>query len=252
MEIDVADALRTGVRRTFARNGLLLVGIVYVLSVVPALFGPTRASPPAGVGGGTGLPVAAPPEPVIAVSATVASGIAAAFGLLSLITTVGALRIFLGEETERLPSEAFTRRIGVVLLNLVVGGLVFGLVVSVGLFLLIVPGVFLLVSLAFWSVAVVHEDANFVDGLRRSWELTGGHRLRIFLVGLVVVVVSVLVGAVFGVLDLVLGGVARPAGIVVGQLGGAVTSVFGVAVLAATYRQLTGRGTTDTIGGLAG
>jgi hypothetical protein len=252
MEIDVADAIRTGVRRTFARNGLLLVGIVYVLSVVPALFGPARTGPPAGVPGGSDLPIAVTPEPVIPVSATVAAGIAAAFGLLSLIVTVGALRIFLGEETERLPPEAFTRRIGIVLVNVVVGGLVFGLVVGVGFLLLIVPGIFLLVSLVFWTVAVVHEDANFVDGFRRSWELTGGHRLRIFLVGLVLVAVSVLVGIVFGLLDLALSALARPLGIVVGQLGGAVTSVFDAAVLAATYRQLTGRGTTDTIGGLAG
>lgn len=240
MAVDIEGVIAEGTRRTVARNGLLLVGIVYVLGVLSGLFGPRRpAAPPGGFPAGE-MPMAAAPEPVIPVSPVVAAVISLGFALLSAVVTIGGLRTFLTDETERLPSGVFTRRLGWVLVNVVVGGVVFGLAVAVGLVLLVLPGLFLMVTLAFWAVIVVDRDTSFVEGFRRSWRLTSGHRLRLFLLGLVVVVVVFLVNVLFELASAVLGAVVALLGVLVGQVGGAFTTVFVWATLAAAYRQLDG------------
>lgn len=251
MSLDIGNALSRGARRTVARNGLVLVGVVYVLGVISGLFGPRRpADPPGGLPGGTDLPMSAAPEPVIPVSPPVAAVVGLVFALLSAVLAVGALRVFLTDERERLPAEAFTRRIGWVLPNVVVGGIVFGVAVAVGLLLLVVPGVFLLVVLAFWAVVVVDEDVSFVTGFRRSWRLTSGRRLRLFLLGVVVLVAVLVVNLVFGAVGAAVGVVAPALGVAVGQVGNAVTTVFVWATLAVAYRQV--GGPADPAGGFGG
>jgi hypothetical protein len=251
MTVDIGDVLSRAVRRTVARNGLVLVAIVYVLGVISGLFGPRRpptAPGPGGLPGGAEMPMGGGVEPVIPVSPLVAAVIGVVFALLSLFLTIGAFRIFLTDERQSLPTEAFTRRIGWVLLNVVVGGVVFGVAVAIGLVLLIVPGIFLMVALAFWTVVVVDEDASFVRGFRRSWELTSGRRLRLFLLGLVVLVIGFVVNLIFGAVGGMLGFFVPVLGVVVGQIGGAFTTVFTWAALAAAYRQLPG--TADVAGGV--
>lgn len=251
MALDIGDALSRGVRRTVARNGLVLVGIVYALGVVSGLFGPRRpptAPEPGGLPGGTDLPMTAAPDPVIPVSPVVAAVVGLVFALLSAALTVGALRIFLTDERRRLPAEAFTRRLGWTLLNVVVGGVVFGIAVGIGLLLLIVPGIFLMVALAFWTVIVVDDGASFVEGFRRSWRLTSGRRLRLFLLGLAVFVAVLVVNLVFGFVGGLLGFLVPVLGLLVGQVGSAFTTVFVWATLAAAYRQLAG--TADPAGGM--
>jgi hypothetical protein len=70
--------------------------------------------------------------------------------------------------------------------------------------------------------------------MRSSWALTRGHRLRLFGLGVAVVVVELVVSAVFGVGGLVDGVV----GVVLVQFGSALTTVFTLATLAAAYDQL--------------
>lgn len=81
-----------------------------------------------------------------------------------------------------------------------------------------------------------------------SWGLTRGHRLRLFLLGVAVVVIAIVVSALFGVAGIV-GGVI---GTVIAQIGSALTTVFTLGTLAAAYEQLVtlpteeSTGTTDT------
>ncbi|MFB6281291.1 MAG: hypothetical protein ABEH40_04675 [Haloferacaceae archaeon] len=252
MTLDIGDVLSRAARRTVARNGLILVGIVYVLGVLSGLFGPRRpdAAPgPGGLPAGTDLPTAAAPDPVIPVSPAVAAVVGLVFALLTATVSIGAFRVFLTDERERLPAEAFTRRLAWTLLNVVVGGVVFGIAVGVGLLLLVVPGVFLAVALAFWAVIVVDEGVSFVAGFRRSWRFTGGHRLRLFLLGLVVFVAVLVTNLVFGAVGGLVGFFLPALGVLVGQIGSAFTTVFVWATLAAAYRDL--GGAADPAGGMA-
>lgn len=136
-------------------------------------------------------------------------------GLISLILagplTVGlyviALRLLRGEPTELgdllAGFQDFGRAVGVYLL--------YGLFVFVGLLLLVVPGFIAAVSL--WpALFLVADDAEggIMDQLRRAWEMTGGHRMRLFglmlvlallvFTGLLVLFVGVLFAGAFATL----------------------------------------------------
>ncbi len=74
---------------------------------------------------------------------------------------------------------------------MLVASILVSLAVSLGFLLCIVPGVILALGLGLYSYAVVDEGLSGVDALKRSWELTLGHKLNLFLFGLIGVLVSI-------------------------------------------------------------
>lgn len=64
------------------------------------------------------------------------------------------------------------------------GQLLYGLVVMVGFCALIVPGIMATIGLILWPYAMVVEGHGPVDALKRSWQLTDGAKLPMFLFGL--------------------------------------------------------------------
>jgi hypothetical protein len=244
MPINIETALRRGLSRTVARNGLLLAAVLYVVSTVNAIVGlgvqrwvANRGVLPMGVPFSGGMDADVSREVGVALFAippAVGAVVSLLAGLATIVLTIGALRTFVSDETERLPSEHFTQNMVWPGLNFLVGTILFGILVALGFVFLVVPGVFLLVALAFWTVYVAVEDENFVAGMQDSWGLTRGHRLRLFLLGVAVAVVAIVVSAVFGVAGIV-GGVV---GVAIVQVGSALTTVFTLATLAAAYEQL--------------
>jgi len=251
MSVDISGLVAEGFDRTVSRNGLLLVAIFYLVGVPNAV---VTADLRRGLAGGTATSPATVPTPgltpaaELGLSVAVAGLLALALWAVSTVVTIGAIRTFLGADTETIDTSDFTRDLGWLFVNLLVGGLVFGLLVGIGVLLLVVPGVFLLVSLYFWNFVVVDEGANFVDGLERSWSLTSGERLELFLLGVVVAVVQLLVNVVFGLPGAVLPALAAP---LFGQIGSAFGTVFVLATGARTYRALGGGdgGPADAGGG---
>jgi hypothetical protein len=239
MALDVEASLRRGVERTVSRNGLLLAGVLFVVSTVDEVVGVGVALWFRGALPPDALPANVPfpgetSTALFPVHPAVGGLVALLAGLATVVLTIGALRTFVTDETEQLPREHFTEDVVWPGLNFVVGSLVFGVIVGVGLLLLVVPGIFLLVTLVFWTVYVAVEDRNFVAGMRESWAVTRGHRLRLLLVGVAVAVVGIVVSAVFGV-GVIAGGLV---GTAVAQVGNALTTVFTLATLAAAYDQL--------------
>lgn len=234
MPVDIEGALREGAERTAARNGLLFAGILFVIGIVNGLFASSlwRGMSPQGAPWSAGT---IPPAPSLGLSPAVAGLLSLVLTVASLVVTIGALRTFVSDETERIPAGYFTRNVALAAVNLIVGGIVFAVVVAIGFVLLVVPGVFLLVSLFFWNVYVVVEDRNFVDGMQRSWALTRGHRWRLLVLGIVVGLIAAVVSAVFGLPAPVL---PRSIAFVVAQVGSALVSVFVTATVARTYVQL--------------
>lgn len=229
MTVDIGDLLLEGFERTLAINGLLFAAIFFVLSVPSALLSagmnsqmgmmnPQMGGPPS-----LGLPLGA----VLALSLVV--------GLANLLVTVAAIRTFVTQETEEIRTEYFTRDILWVVANMFVGGIVFGVTVAIGLVFLIIPGLFLFVSLFFWQYYVVVENESFVEGFQSSWEATGGHRLKLFVLGFIVAIVGLIANLVFGLPALVLPDFA---GILVSQAGSAITQVFALATASRTYVRL--------------
>lgn len=246
MSVDVGRAIEEGGKRTLARNGLYLVVVTWVLGVLDGLFSGSvtrQVMAPFAAGNGPGGPfgpdgtpfVVAATGPSIGLSAAVAGLLSIVVTLLGLVVTAAALRTFVTDDTETLPGDRFTHNLGWLLVNLIVGWIVFAIAVAIGFVLLIVPGFFLLVSLFFWETVVAVEDENFVDGFSESWDLTRGNRWWLLLLGVLVLVISAIVSAIFGAIGIVGGGWFD---LLVGQIGSAFAGVFVLATTARTFTQL--------------
>lgn len=126
--------------------------------------------------------------------------------------------------------------------------ILFGLAVGLGMILLIVPGVMILCA---WCVAVpalVAERTGVFGAFSRSAELTRGNRWRIFalllLVWVIALVVTMVVGAVFGVASFATSGLdpvamARsPINILSNVLINTISAVIGATGAAVLYVEL--------------
>lgn len=125
-----------------------------------------------------------------------------------------------------------------------------GLAMGIGFILLVVPALYLIGRLALVSAVVADRNvANPLTAIGDSWALTKENGWRIFfflfLVGLVIVIATLILGgvvaAIFGIeegIGLILTGLIE-AGIA------AVGGLVSLAITAATYRQLALRGSGD-------
>lgn len=236
MSLDIGDAIKNGFKDTFTRNGLIFAGLTYLLTILSSA-GTQSAIHNLGFASSTfsqqnPLPLAL-------------GGPTALWAAISFIAFIGTvwlsmaiIRSFANRETETLNTDYFKRNAVLTLLNLIIGGLAFGLAVFLGLIFLIIPGVFLAVSLIFWNVYVAAEDQNFIEGFRNSWDLARGNRIELFLLGLVVVVIGLVVGIAFEIPTTLLGFLSPTIGALLSQVVNAFTTVFGLATLVSAYNQL--------------
>jgi hypothetical protein len=116
---------------------------------------------------------------------------------------------YLGRETSA--SAALGKAISL-LGRIVVVSMVSSLLIGIGFLLLIVPGVILISGLILSTVVTVLETpANSTVAMGRSWELTKGFRgkvlLTMFCVGLMLMVPTITVGAIWGMIGAATGSV---------------------------------------------
>lgn len=242
MSLDIGDALREGGRRLVAPDGLQLLGALLVVGLANAVvvqsFYPAYAA--VLVDAGAELPPNFPPPTPLAVEAGIGTVVAAALALALLAEAVRivGIRALVREEATAIPAALATRRIGRATANGYVAGVVVYLLSFLAAIALVVPGLFVMVALFFVRQAVAVEDRNFAGAVERSWTLTKGARLEVFV--LWVVFVGLLVGSVAATLLLSAalgeGSVAVP---LVRAALNALLAAFGVAVTSRAYVQLT-------------
>lgn len=231
MSLDIGAAVEEGARRTLKRNGLMLVAAFFLLNLSSGFIGARSGNMTMNgmsMWGGMGY------QPLVGNPLTVAL-LGVVVSLLSIAVSIAALRVFVTDETEVIPDDAFKRNIGSALLHTIVGGIIFAVIVGIGLMLLVIPGIYLLLALFFWTVYVAVEDETFYDAMKSSWELTKDNKWR--LLGLLVVI------AVVNVLLSVVGGFAsiagyRFTGMLLIQALSAFGGVFALAAQARAYEQL--------------
>ena len=86
--------------------------------------------------------------------------------------------------------------------------------IAIGFVLVIVPGIFLAVSLAVVWEALIIEGIGPMESIKRSWRLVAGERWRVFGAGLLVIIIAIIV---FGILSAVIWFILSP---VLGMSGG--------------------------------
>lgn len=147
-------------------------------------------------------------------------------GVISFLVTqliaIGWIKITLDIiDGRQVNAEAVVDRFRLIVPYLV-AAVLFSLMVTVGLILLIVPGIILAVTFGFYGFHIVDTgDRDPIAALRRSAEITRGHRLQLFLFGLVLLGLNLL-----GILLLIVGVL--------------VTSAISLLALAYVYRRLAG------------
>lgn len=236
MSLNVGEALQEGVGRTVSRVGALLVAAWAVLGALNLLaYNSALLAVVPDVSGETAVTLG----PALPISPLVAGVVSFVLYLVSFVFVAAALRTFVADETPRLAREYVTHNVAWMLVNLLVGYVVFFVVVWVGFLLLFVPGIFLLVSLYFWFVDVVVEDQNFVSAFRNSWALAKGDRWSLLALGVIAMAIaSVLVGGPY-----LLAFVLPPwAFLAVYSVATGVYGVFGLATTARAYVQLAAEG----------
>jgi hypothetical protein len=246
MSLQIGAALKRGAGLLGSRAGVVvLAAYAAVMLVYQVSFNTVLATLLAGVAAGTGVDPAAGLV-TLPVSVPVAAVVAVAALLAATVVSVVAVRTFVAGERSGVPRRALTDGTAFAVANVLVGGVVFGLVVLVGLVLFVVPGIVAYVGLLFMLHYVAVENDNFVTAMRRSWRLTSGDRIRLFLLVVVllavVFLVSVVANAAFGLALSPAGGVA---GLLV-ALVNVVSTLYLLAVLSDAFVQLRDEGTPPT------
>lgn len=216
MELQVGEALRKGYDTVVARSGVMLV---LVFAVVNLIF----LAGPASILG----PVQNPTN-------AFALGIGGLIGvIISTVVLVVAIRTITAEEREMIPEAFYRRQLGTATINLLLGEIVAAVIIGLG-FVLIIPGLYLLVSLLFWQIFVAVENEDFIDAFRSSWALSADNRWSILF--LVVGVLVVLIG--IQAVNLLLSAVVSPAAPLINAVFTSVGTVYAVGAVVAAYNQL--------------
>ena len=102
-----------------------------------------------------------------------------------------------GEEPQFSAYGQMTRRI----VKTFLASLIYAIIVTIGLCLLIVPGIYLILRLQFYIFSIVDEDSGIVESLKRSWEITKGHALPLLVIALIMMAIC-LVGLVIAIVGI--------------------------------------------------
>jgi len=247
MSLQIGPALRSGADKLLSRTGAILLAAYIALTAAILPLSNTmivRIYETAGLTEATGaIPLALGVPLSVAVGGYLLGAVVGAY-----LSVVG-MRTFVDGDGGQFPSGAFTRNVPLALVNVLVGGFVYFLLMTVGFVLLVVPGIIAYVAFLFMLPYVAVEDRNFVGALRSSYRLSRGNWLMLF----VLVVLVFAVASVLGGLGGLVSGLLLPpaAGQLVSVALTSPVSLFSLAVIAAAFEQLRAADGTDGRGGAA-
>ncbi len=249
MGLGIRDIIGRSLYRTFQPNGLLLIAamaIAYLvfqvglssllLPVIEDLVDQLVAEYPE-VFESAGEPTTDLPL-AFELPAALAMGLSVVGSVLTVVVLGVAVRVFATETTESIPRELVTENFVWMAINLLIGTVVFTVGWAIGLSLFLVPGIVIFVLLIYYLPAIVVENRSFIDGMARSWSLTAGQRVDVFLLFLAVFLLTfaasfavLLVNGFFILIHPLIGEV-------VNLIANAIMSIFFAAVVALSFNDL--------------
>ncbi|MDR2915528.1 MAG: glycerophosphoryl diester phosphodiesterase membrane domain-containing protein [Tannerella sp.] len=72
----------------------------------------------------------------------------------------------------------------------ILASILYSVIISIGFALLIIPGIYLLLRLQFFYASMVDENTGIVESFKRSWNITKGYSLQLFILMLIMILIS--------------------------------------------------------------
>ena len=241
MALQLGTAIGRGARRSLSGSGIvaLVLMICYQVLFVGSFNAVIVDTLPSGVrSGDAGIGFALP----------LPTEVAAALAVFALLLGIGIFlvtaRLFARDlsDLSSLPGNLFTRRLGRAFLSALVVSVVLGVAIPIGFAFLLVPGLFLAVSLQFAVFAVAVEDTGPIEAFRRSWELASGNRWRLLALVILFGVAGGIGGAIGSLLAFVSPSVGQLASLVINSV--LVILMYGI--IADSFVQLRGGSASAT------
>ena len=105
--------------------------------------------------------------------------------LLSGLFYMGYLKNCLQTLDEEEPQFSAYGQVSGKLLPFIAAGFLYFLITAVGFALLLVPGIYLALRLQYCYALIVDENCGVIESLKRSWNITQGHVMRLFVLFLI-------------------------------------------------------------------
>lgn len=169
MSLDIGGIFTSSFKESLTQKGLIAASVYAVLQIANFVF--TQSLMPSSLS-----------QYNFISNTLLAGGLEIVTIAMLTVLNIGLFRAFV--KNKEISKELFTEDIISASLNTIVGGILFAILVTAGFILLLVPGLFLLTSLFFWTIYVAVEGENFIDAMKSSWNLTKGKRIDLFLLGL--------------------------------------------------------------------
>ncbi|WP_312621453.1 hypothetical protein [Haloarcula sp. 1CSR25-25] len=232
MALQIGRAISNGIRRSVSPVGiaLMVLTFLYVGIFTSSVNTIVAGALPPEIRQEAQIGLTLPLSSVVAAGLTLASLL---FGMAIYIAAARALTRQ-GSDSGTVTGSLFTRRIGRALLTAVGANIVIGIATFIGFVLLVIPGIFLMVSFAFVVFAIAVEDRRLIDSLRRSWALSRGNRWRLAGLLLLVGVVTGLVSSIGSLASFVSPGIGQ----LVTFLVTAPLTILGYGIIADAYLQI--------------
>ena len=81
------------------------------------------------------------------------------------------------------------------IITYLIANILFSIAVCLGMVLLIIPGIYLYLRLQFFTAFIVEEDCGIIESLQKSWNMTQGQTLPLFLL-LLTMIGTAIVGCI--------------------------------------------------------
>lgn len=78
------------------------------------------------------------------------------------------------------------------IITYLVANILMAIIVTLGLCLFIIPGIYLALRLQFYAALIVEDDAGIIESLQRSWEITRGQEMSLFILMLAMIGICIL------------------------------------------------------------
>ena len=232
MSLNIGDALSTGAEKLTTAAGIQLAVVYIALQFLTAL-GTNSAvasvNTPAGTSGMATTTLSLP------IGVAGGAALATLGGILNVALTIVVLRTVAHDAAElgSIPSGVADDML-ITWVFLFIALIVQGIAIGLGFIALIIPGLFLLVSLIFTQVFVALEGEGPFEALSSSWSLSKGNRFSLFGLGVVLFVISLLVSIPATIVTVL----SPVVGTVLNYVVSGFVSIFSIAVLVAAYQQL--------------